>query len=166
MMKKMLTLLLAAAMLATMAGLALAESAPAAKGPKLLSLFNLSVDDWYVDETSRVMFATCAWMDVILDQTLDKSCAADIGEAVRGGSVYVAKDGSRLIVMCFSKKTTILVSYTPENGAWKVSTLSPFEHPDKTMAGLQKEGSMESYFQVSGEEMVQAYQYILALITQ
>ncbi len=162
--KKLLALLLAAVMMVTMTGAFAADSIDI--NARLLSIFDMTAAEWYADETSRVMLATCGWMDIILADNLTDSYEETATDAVLSGSVYVAKSGTLLVVLYFADDATILLGFSPTMGSLNVTMHGRFASPAEVMTGMRSEGLVDSYYLLDGWEMIEAYQAILEVVTE
>ena len=160
-MKKILALILSLVLAFSVTSMASAElGATLTLEPKLLSIMDQTSSEWYGDSTSRVLLATCALMDVILS---DYEVLSDIaGEAVLNDCIYVATDGTSLLVMFFGDEQVVTVSYLPT-----FDMLSAFYANGGSTAGsyfmssLKSEGLITSYYTVSSEDVMTMFQLIL-----
>ncbi len=168
MFRKLLALILAAMMMVSMAGFAMADdgSSSIQIEPVLLSLMEMSTTEWYKDYANRTMFATLAWMDVVLADNLDDSFEDAIGDAVLSGTVYVARSSQMLVAMYFDTDVTILVGYVPAIDAMYISKLNPCNYPEQVLSSMKADGDCDSYYQIDKADILEVVEVVLDAITQ
>ncbi|MGN1019993.1 MAG: hypothetical protein ACI4O7_06440 [Aristaeellaceae bacterium] len=79
--------------------------------PKLLSALDGSASDLYADEESRALFASVAFLDLVLYDA--DAFTASLGDVLSDGSVYVGKNGLTLLLLCFGTEDTVVCLYHP-----------------------------------------------------
>ena len=159
-MKKLLALILSLVLAFTVAGTALADSNIVEMEPMLLSIMDQTAAEWYADDTSRVLLATCGLIDVLLS---DYESFANIAkESVVKDTVYVAEKDQVLYVFFFGEGQVLVVSYLPTiDNMQAFSVAVDTSYPAIYLSGMKSEGLVTTYYNVPSDDIMLMFELIL-----
>lgn len=168
-MKKLLSLLMALLLTVALSVPAMAEDNTIEIEATLLSIVDMTADEWYASDESRVLLAACALMDVVMTENeTAQSIAAD---AVLADSVYISCDAESglLAIHFWGDQYCLLVVYIPASGiliaviedAGRQVTSSMITN---MMDDMVAKGSLDNYFQVSGDDILSTCSAILDIL--
>ena len=159
-MKKLLALILSLVLAFTVAGTALADSNIVDMEPTLLSIMDQTSAEWYEDDTSRVLLATCGLIDVLLS---DYESFAEIAkEAVVKDNVYVAKKNLELYIFFFGDSQVLVVSFLPATDAMQAFSIAvDTSYPTVYLSSMKSEGLVTTYYNVPSDDIMLMFELIL-----
>lgn len=171
-MKKLISLLMALLLTVALAAPAMAEGYNIIDiKPTMLGVLDMSADEWYSSNESRVMLATVTLMDVVLTEN---ERATDIASgAVVNDTVYVGRHSTNgtVITHFWSDQYCLVVIFAPAEGFLSAAiqdagTTVNAAMISYVMDGMIENGNLGSYYQVSGDDILGMYQAILSAISE
>ena len=123
--------------------------------PILLSAFDLSAYEWYETATTRTLLAVFATLDCIL---ADHTEFQDVFiSALEEDEVYVAKDGTCLVIFFFGEDSGALFLFEPSSNRM---ALKPLEIPSSLAAlylsAAETQDMFSSYYHIDAEDFIDA----------
>ena len=161
---KFISILAAAVILASFAAPALADNQPLKT--TLLKGLDRTAEEWMSSKNNREMFAAVATVDLILTV----GGTDDQGKVFEAMSSAMAEDkcyagisngGMTVSVLYFGDENSVVIFYSPsiDLGEWMMAEGST-SYPKSLMEELKSGGTFESYYQVSGERVVEILQEV------
>lgn len=171
-MKKLISLLMALLLTVALAAPAMAEGYNTIEiEPRMLNLLDLSAEAWYSSNESRVMLATVTLMDVMLTENEQ---ATDIAlSAVVNDTVYVGRHSTNgtVITHFWSGQYCLVVIFAPAEGFLSAAIQNAGITVNAAMIayvmdGMIENGNLDSYYQVSGNDILSFSQAILSAMSE
>ncbi len=164
--RKVIGILAAAVMLAAFAQPALADNM--SMNTIVLKGMDRTVSEWTSSKSNRETFACVAMMDLVLtvgDTSYKDTVIGALSSAMAADKCYVSisNGGKTVSALFFGDKQTIVILYVPSTdmGEWNLTSGAT---PDAAamMAALKTSGAFDTYYKVSGANVLQILQQVSA----
>lgn len=160
-----MALLLALALCLTSTAFAYEEERTV-EAPKLLTIFQSTLDEWYADDQHRALLATCTLMDVFL--TRNETYINTAQTAFSLDTVFVATQdmnyGQRLVIFFLGYDDEITVYFDPAQNVMTInysSNWNPLFDSAQMVDDYKALGIIDSYYHVPAETISAFYSAIL-----
>ncbi len=164
--RKVIGILAAAVMLAAFAQPALADNM--SMNTLVLKGMDRTVTEWTSSKNNREMFACVAMVDLVLtvgDTSYKDTVIAALSSAMAADKCYVSisNGGKTVSTLFFGDKNTIVIFYSPstDHGEWNLVNGSPSDAA-AMMTELKDSGAFDTYYKVSGANVLQILQQVSA----
>lgn len=168
-MKKLLSLLMALLLTVALSVPAMAEDNTIEIEATLLSIMDMTADEWYASDEARVLLATCTLMDVVL--TENETAQTIAADAVLADGVYIGRDADSglLAIHFWGGQYCLIVVYIPASGIISAAIEDAGRQVTSSMItsvmdDMVEKGSLDNYYQVSSDDILSTYQAILDIL--
>ena len=121
--------------------------------PTFLPAIDYTVTQWYTDDDSRTILATCALLDLYLSD--NDQVHSIVTESLGRNSIYVGKNSLTLYGFFFGNEKMVLLIFTPfnENAEVITSPLS-YQRAEECLELALKENLLTVYHQIDSEDIL------------